>query len=79
MFLFFSNEHVFPCRMLFVCCLKYPYSCFRPIFVIIIIIIIIYSLVFFTSALPDDFSLEFEWHQVSSSLQDYSQYSTRSY
>ena len=29
----------------------------------------------FTSALADGFSLEFEWQQVSSSLQDSSQYS----
>ena len=34
------------------------------------IIFIIYLLVFFTSALADGFSLEFEWQQVSSSLQD---------
>ena len=31
-------------------------------------IIIIYPLDFFTSALPDGFLLELEWHQVSSSL-----------
>ena len=43
-----------------------------------IIIIIIYSLEFFTSALADGFSLEYEWQQVSSSLQDSSQYSGRS-
>ena len=36
---------------------------------IIIIIIIIYLLEFFTSALADGLSLEFEWQQVSSSLQ----------
>ena len=30
---------------------------------------------FFTSILADGFSLEFEWQQVSSSLQDSSQYS----
>ena len=40
-----------------------------------IIIIIIYSLEFFASVLADGFSLEFEWQQVSSSLQDSSQYS----
>ena len=39
------------------------------------IIIIIHSLELFTSALADGFSLESEWHQVSSSLQDSSQYS----
>ena len=33
---------------------------------------------FFTSVLADGFSLEFEWQQVSSSLQDSSQYSGRS-
>ena len=33
---------------------------------------------FFTSALVDGLSLEFEWQQISSSLQDYSQYSGRS-
>ena len=44
----------------------------------IIIIIIIYSLELFTSALADRLSLESEWQQVSSSLQDSSQYSGRS-
>ena len=34
------------------------------------IIIIIHSFEFFTSALADGFSLESEWQQVSSSLQD---------
>ena len=45
------------------------------IIIIKIIIIIIYSLGFFTSALADGLSLEFEWQQVSSSLYDSSQYS----
>ena len=45
---------------------------------IIIIIIIIYSLEFSTSVLADGFSQEFEWQQVSSSLQDSSHYSDRS-
>ena len=36
----------------------------------IIIIIIIHSLELFTSSLADGFSLESEWQQVSSSLQD---------
>ena len=41
--------------------------------------IIIYSLrVFHISVLADGFSLEFEWQQVSSSLQDSSEYSGRS-
>ena len=44
----------------------------------IIIIIIIYELEFFTSALTDSLSLEFEWQQVSSSLQDSSKYSGHS-
>ena len=38
-----------------------------------IIIIIISSLQFFISVLADGLSLEFEWQQVSSSLQDSSQ------
>ena len=46
--------------------------------IIIIIIIIIYSLEFFASVLADSFSLEFEWQQVSSSLQNSSQHSGRS-
>ena len=33
---------------------------------------------FFASELADGLSLEFEWQQVSSSLQDSSQYSDRS-
>ena len=41
------------------------------------IIVIIYSFEFFTSALADGFSHEFEWQQVSSSLHDSSQYSGR--
>ena len=44
----------------------------------IIIMIIIYSLEFFTSALADGLSQDFQWQQVSSSLQDSSQYSERS-
>ena len=44
---------------------------------LVIIIIIIYSSEFFTSALADGLSLESEWLQVSSSLQDSSQYSGR--
>ena len=51
---------------------------FTNIIIIIIIIIIIYSLDFFTSALADGLSLEFEWQQVSSRLQDSSQYPSRS-
>ena len=43
-----------------------------------IVIITIYSLEFFSLALADGLSLEFEWQQVSSSLQDFSQYSGRS-
>ena len=43
--------------------------------IIIIIIIILIFWEFFTTELADDFSLEFEWQQVSSSLQDSSQYS----
>ena len=45
---------------------------------IIIIIIIITPREFFTSALAYNISLEFKWQQVSSSIQDSSQYSGRS-
>ena len=50
----------------------------RLIIIIIIVIIIIHSLELFTSALADGFSLESEWQQVSSSLQDSFQYCGRS-
>ena len=55
-----------------------PCVCQSPIIIIIIIIIIVYPLEFFISALVDRLSLEFEGQQVSSSLQDSSQYSGRS-
>ena len=45
---------------------------------IYIIIIIIIPWEFFSSALADGLSMEFEWQQVSSSLQDSSQYFGRS-
>ena len=56
---------------------------FNHLLIIIIIItttiiIIIYSFEFFTSALADGLSQELEWQQVSSSLQDSSQYCGRS-
>ena len=38
----------------------------------------IIQLGFFTSALTVSLSMKFEWQQVSSSLQDFSQYSVRS-
>ena len=44
----------------------------------IIIIIILLLWEFFTPALADERLLEFEWQQVSSSLQDSSRYSGRS-
>ena len=53
-----------------VCILKYHKS-----FIIIIIIIIICE--FFTPALVDGISLGSKWQQVSSSLQDSSQYSNQ--
>ena len=40
--------------------------------------ILYYYLDFFISAFADGLSLEFEWQQVSSSIQDSSQYSDRS-
>ena len=41
-------------------------------------ILLFTPLEFFTSALADGFSLEFEWQQVSPSIQDFSQYPDRS-
>ena len=49
------------------------------IIIIIIVVVVIYSLRFFTLVLADVFSLEFEWQQVLSSLQESSQYSGRSH
>ena len=46
--------------------------------IIIIIIDILLFWEFFTPTLTDGLSLEFEWQQVSSSIQDSSQYSVRS-
>ena len=46
--------------------------------IIIVIIIILHFHEFFKPALVDGFSLEFEWQHASSSLQDSSQYSSRS-
>ena len=45
---------------------------------IIIIILLFWEFITLTSALADGFSLEFEWQQVSSNLQDSSQYSSQS-
>ena len=47
-------------------------------FFLTFIIIIITPWEFFTSALANGLSLEIEWQQVASSLQDSSQYSGRS-
>ena len=44
----------------------------------LLLLLLFTPLEFFTSVLADDFSLEFEWQQVSSSLQDSSQDSGRS-
>ena len=46
--------------------------------ILLLLSLLLTPLEFFTSALTDGFSLEFEWQQVSSSLQDSSQYSSRS-
>ena len=42
---------------------------------LLLLLLLFILLEFFTSVLADGFSLEFEWQQVSSSLQDSSQYS----
>ena len=46
--------------------------------IIIELLLLFTPLEFFTSVLADCLSLEFEWQQVSSSLQGSSQYSGRS-
>ena len=53
-----------------------PSDQIRIVVIIIIIIIIIWE--FFKSTLADGLSLESEWQQVFSNLQDSSQYSGRS-
>ena len=53
------------------------FSFFIDHYKVYIIIVIYYSLEFFTSATSDGLSLEFEWQQISSSLQDSPQYSGR--
>ena len=48
-------------------------------FIWYLVLLLLYSSEsFFTPVLPDVLPLEFEWHQVSSSVQDSSQYSGRS-
>ena len=48
-----------------------PPSCFTAIFSSLARLLLLFSLLdFFTSVLADVFSLEFEWQQVSISLQD---------
>ena len=69
-FSFLRHIQLFLCAISSVCRLKYLYSCSSSR-----LCFIIYSLEFFTSALADGLSLEFEWQHVSSSLQDSSQYS----
>ena len=44
---------------------------------LLLLLLLFTPLEFFTSVLADGFSLEFEWQQVSTSLQDSSQYSGR--
>ena len=60
---------------------RVPIICIKnsrlKLYLLIMIVIVIYSLEFFTSALIDGLSQEFEWEQVSLSLQDSSQYSDR--
>ena len=51
----------------------WKYNCVEKIIIIIII-----PGEFFTSVLADGFALDFQWQQVSTSLQDSSQYSGRS-
>ena len=65
------------CRMIFDRS-EYHHFSKHPPLSFSVVLIIIHSLELFTSALADGFTLESEWQQVSSSLQDFSQYSVRS-
>ena len=56
-------------------CLSLEISCWNSF---TLLSLLFTPLEFFPSVLADGFSLEFEWQQVSSSLQDSSQYSGRS-
>ena len=54
-------------------------SCVRcHLFLLLLLLLLLSPGEFFTSVLADGLLLEFEWQQVSSSLQDSSQYSGRS-
>ena len=51
---------------------------FRRLHLLLLLLLLFTPLEFLTSVLADGFSLEFEWQQVSSSLQDSSRDSGRS-
>ena len=53
------------------------FSFFFFFFQLLLLLLLFTPLEFFTSVLANGFSLEFEWQQVPSSLQDSSQYSGR--
>ena len=75
-FAYFSHVHIFSCEISLIC---------RIIIIIItllwelIIIIITLFWELFIPASAEDFSMEFEWQQINSNLQDSSKYSGRSY
>ena len=63
------------------CCLLRrlsPLQCKLLLLSSLLLLLLFTPLEFFTSVLADGFSLEFEWQQVSSSLQNWSQDSSRS-
>ena len=66
-FTFYIYIYIYSLHLLFCCILS--------ILALIWLVLIIYSLRVFISVLSDDLSLEIKWQQVSSSLQDSSQYS----
>ena len=87
-FPFLSHVQVLSSEMLFISRLKRPWSCFPSYFCFLVIVIVISIIITiitliiivtpwkcFTSANADGLSLEFEWQQVSSSLQESSQHS----
>ena len=73
---FFFVQFLFPSVLMFFCLYFYSVICRDDKILWFIIILLFWE--FFTPALADGFSLEFEWQQVSSSINNSTQYSGRS-
>ena len=57
---------------------RFLFVCLFVCLFLLLLLLLFFIWEIFTSVLPDGFQLESEWQQVSSSLQDSSQYSGRS-